>query len=210
MTLFTVNMRVAGWPCLVVGAGAIALPKAKRLIEAGAHVTIVAPNCPDALPGATLIKREATLEDLAGIRLAIFGTDDKELNRRLYHEAVERGILAAAVDDLENADFYMPAILRRGDLEVAVSSAGKGPAYSVWVRDRLAELLDDAYGQALAWFAALRRKELRDWAMRDRTRAFGALLSRDFLPYFREGRIEAWAREADAILSEVEPHADAT
>jgi precorrin-2 dehydrogenase/sirohydrochlorin ferrochelatase len=205
MTLFTVNMRVADWPCLVVGAGAIALPKAKRLIEAGAAVTIIAPNAPDELLGATMVRREATLDDLEGVRLAIFGTDDKEFNRRLYHAAVARGILAAAVDDLENADFYMPAILRRGDLEVAVSSAGKGPAYSVWVRNRLAEMLDDAYGEALAWFAWLRRTHLRHWVMRDRTRAFNALLSRDFMPYFREGRVDAWTAEAEAILQAVKP-----
>ncbi len=207
MSLFTINMRVEGWPCLVVGAGAIALPKAKRLIEAGASVTIVAPDAPEDLEGATIVRREVELSDLVGMRLAIFGTADKELNRQLYIEAVARGLLAAAVDDLEGADFYMPAILRRGDLEIAVSSAGKGPAYSVWVRDRLAELLDDTYGHALDWFSKLRRTRLRGWALPERTKAFKALLSRDFLPYFREGKIEAWDAESEAILKDVETHA---
>lgn len=207
MTLFTVNMRIEGWPALVVGAGAVALPKAKRLIEAGARVTLVAPDAPEGLEGATIVRREAKDSDLDGMRLAIFGTDDKALNRRLYNEAVSRGILAAAVDDLEGADFYMPAILRRGDLEIAVSSSGQGPAFSVWVRDRLAELVDDAYGSALTWFGRLRRTRLRDWTMPERTKAFKALLSRDFLPYFREGRVAAWDAESDAILQEVETHA---
>ncbi|GEM_PF-4455466 len=206
MTLFTVNMRIEAWPCLVVGAGAIALPKARRLIEAGARVTIVAPDAPIDLEGARIVQREAVLSDLDGMKLAIFGTDDKELNRKLYVEAVGRGILAAAVDDLEGADFYMPAILRRGNLEIAVSSGGTSPAFAVWVRDRLGEILDESYGEALAWFARLRQTRLRNWVMRDRSRAFKALLACNFMPYFRDGQEGAWAAEAEKIVKDVEAH----
>lgn len=205
MTLFTVNMRIEGWPCLVVGAGAIALPKARRLMEAGARVTLVAPDAPTDLEGARIVRREAMLSDLDGMRLAIFGTDDKELNRSLYVEAVSRGILAAAVDDLEGADFYMPAILRRGDLEVAVSSAGKSPAFAVWVRERLGDFLDPSYGEALAWFARLRQTRLRGWAMRDRAGAFKALLNQDFMRYFREGRVSEWEAESERLLTPLSP-----
>ncbi len=204
MSLFTINLLVEGWPCLVVGAGKIALPKAQRLIACGAAVTIVAPDAPESLEGAVIVRREVQPSDLDGMKLAIFGTHDKELNRRYYVEAASRGILAAAVDDLEGADFYMPAILRRGDLEVAVSSSGKGPAFSVWVRDRLAEFLDDSYGQALDWFAQLRRTRLRDWPLGARTRAFRALLSQDFMSSFRDGRVAEWDAASEEILRGVE------
>jgi siroheme synthase-like protein len=200
---FTVNLQVRGWRCLVIGAGAIALPKALRLVEAGAVVTLVDPAAPEALPGATLIRRKAELSDLDGMRLAILGTDDPDLNRRFQHEAARRGILSAAVDDLEAADFYMPAVLRRGDLEIAVSSGGKSPAFTVWVRDRLETLLDDSYGQALDWFDMLRRKRLRAWLLSERRRAFKALLAMDFLAYFREGRIAAWEAKAEQALRDV-------
>ena len=200
MTGFTVNLRVAGWPCLVVGAGAIALPKAQRLIEGGAVVTIVAPDAPEALAGATILRRPVKLQDLDGMRLAIFGTHDPALNRELFDEASRRGILAAAVDDREAADFFMPALLRRGDLEVAVSTGGGAPAYAVWVRDRIAALVDAAYGQALDWLTALRRERLRALPLPERKRVFRALLALDLPANFRTGSPEDLEAKAASIL----------
>jgi siroheme synthase-like protein len=201
MQLFTVNMCIEDWPCLIVGGGTIAIPKAKRMLEAGAKVTVIAPDIKADLPGATLIRREGRIEDLEGVRLAMFATSDRELNARLYQEALRRGILAAAVDDLDNCDFYMPAVMRRGDLEIAVSTGGTCPAYSVWVRDRLAELIDDSYGTALGWFAGLRQR-LRVFPMGRRGALYRALLARDFLSRFRRGEVAAWADEAEGVIAE--------
>lgn len=206
MRLFTVNLCLKDWPCLVVGGGTVAIPKAKRMIEAGAKVTVIAPDIKEELPGATLIRREGRIEDLEGMRLAMFATSDRELNARLYQEALRRGILAAAVDDLDNCDFYMPAVMTRGDLEIAVSTSGTCPAYSVWVRDRLAELVDDSYGTALAWFAGLRER-LRPIPMGRRGALYRALLGRDFLSRFRKGEVDAWADEAEGVIADKEPTA---
>ncbi|HEY9857393.1 MAG TPA: bifunctional precorrin-2 dehydrogenase/sirohydrochlorin ferrochelatase [Stenomitos sp.] len=203
MNLFTVNLAIKDWPCLVVGGGAVGLPKAKRMIEAGGQVTLIDPGFARDLPGATVLRREATEDDLAGIRLAIFATDDKALNARLYRAAQERGILSAAADDLANCDFYMPAVLKRGDLEIAVSSGGTCPAYSVWVRDRLNELIDDAYGTALSWFAAFRDR-VRVLPMDKRGKVFKALLKTEFMARFRAGRIDEWEAEVQAMVQEVE------
>ncbi|MBO9539883.1 bifunctional precorrin-2 dehydrogenase/sirohydrochlorin ferrochelatase [bacterium] len=200
MRLFTVNLCLKDWPCLVVGGGIVAIPKAKRMIEAGARVTVIAPEIKEDLPGATLIRREARVEDLEGMRLAMFATSDRELNATLYQEALKRGILAAAVDDLDHCDFYMPAVMMRGDLEIAVSTSGTCPAYSVWVRDRLLEVVDDSYGVALSWFASLRER-LRPIPMGRRGALYRALLSRDFLPRFRRAEVEAWAEEAEEVIA---------
>lgn len=203
MNLFTVNLCIKDWPCLVVGGGSVGLPKAKRMVEAGGHVTLIAPDFKGELAGATLLRREATEADLDGVRLAIFATDDKELNRRLYRAAQERGILSAAADDLENCDFYMPAVLRRGELEIAVSSGGTCPAYAVWVRDRLGELLDDAYGTALAWFAAFRDR-VRALPMEKRGKVFKAVLRTEFMGRFRAGRIDEWEAEVEAMVQDAQ------
>lgn len=199
MNLFTVNLCIKDWPCLVVGGGNVGLPKARRMVEAGGRVTLIDPQFDGKLEGATVLRRAATEEDLAGVRLAIFATDDKELNRRLYRAAQERGILSAAADDLDNCDFYMPAVLKRGELEIAVSSGGTCPAYSVWVRDRLGELMDDAYGTALAWFAAFRDRA-RVLPMDKRGKVFKALLKTDFMTRFRTGRLDEWEAEVEAMV----------
>lgn len=201
MNLFTVNLCIKGWPCLVVGGGSVGLPKARRMVEAGGQVTLIAPDFRGELAGATLIRRAATEADLDGIRLAIFASDDPELNQRLYRAAQERGILSAAADDLAHCDFYMPAVLKRGELEIAVSSGGTCPAYAVWVRDRLAEILDDAYGSALAWFAAFRNR-LRVLPMERRGKVFRALLQTEFMPRFRSGRIAEWEAEIETMLDD--------
>lgn len=200
MNLFTVNLAIKDWPCLVVGGGSVGLPKARRMVEAGGQVTLIDPGARD-LPGATVLRRQATEDDLAGMRLAIFATDDKELNARLYRAAQERGILSAAADDLAHCDFYMPAVLKRGELEIAVSSGGTCPAYSVWVRDRLDELIDDAYGTALAWFAGLRER-LRVLPMDRRGKVFKALLRTEFMARFRAGRLDEWEAEVEAMVQD--------
>lgn len=196
MALFTVNMQIAGWPCLVAGGGAIALHKAGKLLEAGAEVTLVAPAFQAPLPGARLVTRPVEPADLAGVRLAIFATDDRNLNAEFYEEARRRGILAAAVDDLGHADFFMPASFRRGDLEVAVSSSGRCPAYAVWVRDRLAEVVEASWGDALGWLARLRETQLAGLPYRERAEAFRRILTADFRPACRDG--ELLGRDAPA------------
>ncbi len=199
MNLFTVNLAIQDWPCLVVGGGHVGLPKARRMVEAGGRVTLIDPHFEGDLPGAVILRRPATEDDLAGVRLAVFATDDKELNRRLYRVAQERGILSAAADDLANCDFYMPAVLRRGELEIAVSSGGTCPAFAVWVRDRLAELVDEAYGTALAWFATFRERT-RVLPMSERGKVFKALLGIEFMSHFRSGRIDEWEARVESMV----------
>lgn len=189
MALLTVNMQIAGWPCLVAGGGTIALHKAGKLLEAGAEVTLVAPEFQAPLPGARLLVRPVCEADLEGVRLAIFATDDRAVNAALYREARRRGILAAAVDDLDHADFYMPASFRRGELEVAVSSSGRCPAYAVWVRDRLSEVVDSSWGDALDWLARFRRTRLAEVPYFRRAEVFRRLLTDDFRPAFRDGEL---------------------
>ncbi len=201
--MFTVNLKVDHWPCLVVGGGKIACPKARRLIEAGADVTVIAPVVKESLAGAFILEREVEAGDLDGKKLVILATDDRDLNRNLWHEARKRGILSMVVDDPDFADFYSPAILKRGDLEIAVSTAGKGPAFSARIRDIIADTVDDAYGSALEWFASFRRTHLAGRDMQTRIAVSRALLQENFIDYFRDGREEVWQARAQQILARI-------
>lgn len=197
---FTINLRVAGWRTLVVGGGPIALTKALRLQQAGADVFMVAPRFARELPGIEQVKRAAGTGDLEGVRLAIFASDDRSLNRSLYEEARRRGILAAAVDDPGAADFFMPAILRRDALEVAVSTAGICPAFSAWVRDRLAKIVTESWGHALNWLANMRAAHLMELPYKERARILRALLAEDPVAYFEQGLHDRWADVSSQIL----------
>lgn len=200
---FTVNLRVEGWPALVVGGGPIAVAKAQRLAGAGADVTMVAPAFSRELPGVRQIQRSASPADLDGVRLALFASEDREFDRTLYAQARSRGILAAAASDPDAADFLMPAILRRDALEIAVSTSGVCPAFSGWVRDRLASTVSESWGHAVTWLSNMRQTHLTALPYKERARIQRALLAEDPVAYFEQGLHDTWAEVSSQILGAI-------
>jgi precorrin-2 dehydrogenase / sirohydrochlorin ferrochelatase len=161
--LFPVFIKLADRPCLVVGAGEIALAKVFSLLQSGARITVVAPEAKSAIRemarSGRLVwnKRKYQPSDLAGAFLAIAGTSDFALNHEVFVEAERRGILCNAVDDPPNCDFYFPAIVRRGDLQIAISTAGESPAFAQKLRCALENALDFNVGDWLAAIGQIRR-----------------------------------------------------
>ena len=131
MSLFPMFLKLTARTCVVVGAGAIAESKIESLLEAEAQVTVIAP---EALPrvrewaeGGDVMwaRREYRAGDLAGAFLAVAATATPEVNRAVFAEATERGVLVNAVDDPPFCDFYFPSIVKRGELQIAISTAGR-------------------------------------------------------------------------------------
>jgi len=159
-------LDLRGRRCVVVGGGAVAARKVEGLLECGAAVTVVAPALAPALEerlraGAIEARLRPYAEgDLAGALLAIAATDEPAVNARIAAEARARGVLLNAVDDPPRCDFILPAVVRRGDLQIAVSTGGRSPALARWVREDLERRLPPEYGDLLALVADL-RAELR-------------------------------------------------
>jgi precorrin-2 dehydrogenase/sirohydrochlorin ferrochelatase len=164
--LFPVFIKLADRPCLVVGAGEIALAKVFSLLQSGARITVVAPEAKSAIRemarSGRLVwnRRKYQPSDLAGAFLAIAGTSDFALNHEVFVEAERRGILCNAVDDPPNCDFYFPAIVRRGDLQIAISTAGASPALAQRLRKELNAALPADVGSWLEELGNLRREVL--------------------------------------------------
>ncbi len=130
-------------PVLVVGAGRVALRKTKGLIEAGARVTVVAPEWEsefDSLP-LRLVRRGFRASDLTGAMLVFAATDDRLTNHRIAIAAKGKGVFANIADSAEECDFIVPARVQRGTVQVAVSTGGENPRLSVELRKRLEEVL---------------------------------------------------------------------
>jgi precorrin-2 dehydrogenase len=156
--LFPVFIKLADRPCLVVGAGEIAKTKITSLLEAGARLLVVAPEAAPEIQALAsnqqLIweKREYHASDLNGKFLAIAATSDSAVNNAVFTAAQRLGILCNAVDDPPNCDFYFPAVVRRGDLQIAVSTAGESPAFA----QKLRRGFENALGQHLGdWLGAI-------------------------------------------------------
>ena len=166
MSLFPIFLKLHGRPCLVVGAGEIAQSKIHSLWKAGARLRVVAPEAlPDvaALAGQGHIewlRREFTPSDLDGMFLVVAATNIAAVNQAAYHAAVERNILCNAVDDPPHCDFYFPSIVSRGELQIAISTAGESPALAQRLRREIDEQLPEDLGPWLANLGQLRRDVL--------------------------------------------------
>lgn len=130
-------------PVLVVGAGKIALRKTLGLLEAGARVTVVAPEILhdfDALP-VRVHRRPFRASDLAGAVLVFAATDDRAVNRRIGIAAKGRGLFANIADSAPECDFVVPARLTRGEVQIAISTGGRSPRLSADLRRKLESVL---------------------------------------------------------------------
>jgi len=130
-------------PVLVVGAGKIALRKTKGLLEAGARVTVVAPDWEPEFGSLSvrLVQRRFRATDLSGYLLVFAATDDRLTNHRVGIAAKGKGILANIADCAEECDFVVPARLQRNGVQVAVSTSGENPRISAELRKKLEEVL---------------------------------------------------------------------
>lgn len=166
MSLFPIFFKLDGRRCLVVGAGEIAESKIYSLLSADAEVTVVAPEAkPDLIELAKSGRflwhqREFTPSDLDNNFLVVAATNIPEVNATVFREAQQRNIICNAVDDPPNCDFYFPSIVRRGDLQIAISTAGESPALAQQLRKEIDESLPDDLGPWLKALGELRREVL--------------------------------------------------
>jgi precorrin-2 dehydrogenase / sirohydrochlorin ferrochelatase len=164
--LFPVFIKLADRPCLVVGAGEIAKAKISSLLEAGASVVVVSPEAAPEIQTLAAnqqiiwAKREYQASDLNGKFLAIAATSNSVVNNSVFTEARRLGILCNAVDDPPNCDFYFPAVVRRGDLQIAISTAGESPAFAQRLRQAFENALDRNLGDWLGAIGRFRREIL--------------------------------------------------
>lgn len=156
---YPVNLLIAGAPVLVVGGGPIALRKVAGLLESGARVTVIAPNAVDELVARDDVnwrRRRYRFGDAAAYRLVISATGIRKVDEKVYRDAVDAGVPVNVADVPHLCTFTLPAIARRGDVQVAVSTNGRSPAMASWLRDQLAAAVPDAIGDALDLVAEVR------------------------------------------------------
>ncbi len=130
-------------PVLVVGAGRVALRKTRGLLEAGARVTVVAPDCDEefeSLP-VRLVRRGFRASDLSDAVLVFAATNDRATNHRIGIAARGKGIFANIVDSAEECGFLVPARVERGGVQIAISTGGENPRLSAELRKKLDAIL---------------------------------------------------------------------
>jgi precorrin-2 dehydrogenase / sirohydrochlorin ferrochelatase len=161
--LFPMFLKLEGKRCLIVGAGKVGEPKIAGLIDAGASIQVISLEASAAVhEWATngkikLALRAFVPEDLDGTFLAVVATASNALNKNVYQQAQRRGVLCNVVDVPELCDFYYPAVLRRGDLQIAVSTSGQSPSLAQKIRQQLERQFDSGYARWVEELGATRR-----------------------------------------------------
>lgn len=137
--------------CVVAGGGSVALRKVKTLLEHGAEVIVISPDLCSGLTGLAengqiqVHRRQYRQGDLKDVFIAVAATDNKDINREIMNEARTEAVLINIVDDAENSDFIVPAHMRREDITIAVSTAGKSPALARKIRTKLEKEFGEEY-----------------------------------------------------------------
>lgn len=200
--LYPVSLLVAGRHCLVVGGGAVAARKVGGLLDAGAVVHVVARRVgPEVRAlGASWEERDFAAEDLAGARLAFAATDDPAVNAAVLAAGEAAGVWVNAADDPANCSFTLPAVVRRGPVTVAVSTAGHSPALAGWLARQVADRLGPEH-EVLAELLSQQREEVRAAGRSTEGLDWQSALNSDMLDLIRAGKVQQAKERLEACLS---------
>lgn len=163
MSLFPMFVKLRDRLCVVVGGGRIAESKIPGLLAAEAKVRVIAPEVTESLAAQA---REGQIEwlrkifeakELSGAYLVVAATSAIEVNHEIFREAEARGILCNAVDDPDYCHFYYPSVVRRGALQIAISTEGLSPALAQRLRGELEIQFGPEYEPWVNWLGAARR-----------------------------------------------------
>jgi precorrin-2 dehydrogenase/sirohydrochlorin ferrochelatase len=200
---YPVNLIVAGLPVLVVGGGAVARDKVQGLLDVGAEVHVLAPEIDAdirALPVTCEERRYRRGDAAPPYRLVLTATDDAAVNQAVHDDADASGIWVNSADDPQRCTFTLPSRVRRGDLLVTVSTAGRSPALATWLRGRLEEDLGPEY-ETLLELLADERESIRAEGRSTVDLDWKSALDSGMLDLIRAGRLVEAKERLQACLS---------
>ncbi|WP_018922853.1 precorrin-2 dehydrogenase/sirohydrochlorin ferrochelatase family protein [Salsuginibacillus kocurii] len=199
---YPIQLAIEGWDVLVAGGGTVAERKIKHVLEEKAEVRVIAPCVTSQIDmwaeagHVTWEKREARPEDVEGARLIFVATDQAEVNKKIASAAAPFQLVNVA-DNPALSTFHVPAMVKRGDFTVTVSTNGASPSLAKHTKRALEEQFDDAYEDYVHFLAECREEIMR--TVTDpvkRKNLFAQLLKPEFLEWTRQG---AWEERDEAF-----------
>ncbi len=207
MAKYPIFLELTDRRIVLIGGGAVAVRKARSLLEANARLVVVAERIDDVLvnlctgSGAELIRSKYSKDYLAGAVLAIAATNNPKLNRQIHKDCQELEVLCNVVDQPELCDFYVPAVVKRGDLQIAIGTEGDCPAYAGHVRKKLDQIFTEKHGEFLAELEMVRRRIMKDVPdPTNRKAMLGELADDASFEYFAQNGAAAWRDRAEKTI----------
>ncbi len=208
MAKYPIFLELGGRRAVVVGGGAVATQKAQALLAAGARLVVVSKTIDDSLAAlcqganAELIKSKYSKSYIAEAALVIAATSDEQLNEQIYKDCQELEILCNVVDAPQLSDFITPAVVKRGDLQVAIGTEGHCPAYAGHLRKKLEQTITIQHGEFLAELEKLRKRIIKVVPEEsERKVLLGELVDDKSFEYFIQNGAVKWVEYADRLIS---------
>jgi precorrin-2 dehydrogenase/sirohydrochlorin ferrochelatase len=203
VSLFPILLKLKAKKCVVVGAGKIAAAKAAGLLTSGARVVVIGPRAAgwiqsQARAGKVIWRRRRFVAaDVEQAFLVIAATDSNATNEAVFRACAERGVLCNVVDDPERCDFFYPAVVRRGPLQIAISTSGRSPALARRLRIELERQFGSEYSAWVEQVGEMRQKlRRRNLPAAERRRLLDQIASHESFERFVQQRGPARAERS--------------
>ena len=207
MPKYPVYLELRNKQAVLVGAGAVAVRKAKSLAAAGANVRVVAPAIEAAFEESCkelnfeIIRDSYSKDYIQDAFLVIAATNDNAINTKIFGDCQQLRILCNVVDVPNLCNFYVPAVIQRGDLQIAIGTNGKCPAYAAHLRRKLEDLITEEHGSFLDLLEEARQCIVQQVPKSKRKALLSGLSADDSFGYFLEKGANAWKRMAQEQIT---------
>jgi len=209
MAKYPIFLELSGRRVVLVGGGAVAVRKAEALLAAGARLVVVTAQASDTLTslctrtGAELIRSKYSKQYIGQAVLVIAATNDTKTNEQIYRDCQALEILCNVVDSPELCDFFVPAVVKRGDLQIAIGTDGYCPAYAGHVRKQIEALFGEEHGRFLSELQAVRKQIIEALPNpADRKSLLGRFVDNESFEYFKTNGPNAWRERAGNLVRE--------
>ena len=208
MPKYPIYLELQDKQAVVIGAGSVAARKTKTLVSTGANVRVVAQNIEPAfkelcegLP-ITIIQGHYSKEHIQDAFLVIAATDDNALNTEIFEDCQKLKTLCNVVDVPHLCNFYVPAVINRGDLQLAISTNGKCPAYAGRLRRKFQELITEDHGRFLELLDSARQSVIDKIQAHKRKEVLARLSDDDSYQLFLEKGPADWIAMSEKLISD--------
>lgn len=207
MSKYPIYLELENKQAVVIGAGSVAARKARTLVATGANVKVVTRDIEPAfrelcegLP-IEIIQADYSKEHLQDAFLVIAATNDNTLNTQIFQDCQSLKMLCNVVDVPHLCNFYVPAVIRQGDLQVAISTNGKCPAYAGYLRRKFQKLITEDHGRFLDALDDARQSVINKVPPQKRKDLLTKLADDDSFQYFLDNGDDAWKLMSQELIA---------
>ena len=207
MGKYPIFLELKGQRAVIIGGGLVAARKAQALLDAQARLVVVAEKIDDTVKAvcqntdAQLIESTYNKQYLPQSLLVIAATDNQQLNRQIFADCAELGILCNVVDEPDICHFYVPAVIKHSSLQIAISTDGKCPAYAGHLRRKLQDIITEQHGQFCDDLEKMRQKILKEIPSEAAKKTtLGKLVNDDSFDLYKEKGPSEWFKWAENLV----------